>query len=304
MRIASLLASATEMVCALGLADRLVAISHECDYPPDVTQKPRVSRARFDPATLDSAGIDRAVREAMARDGSPYALDAEALKRAAPDVILAQAVCEVCAVPTTLAHEAARALDSRPRVISLDAHTLADVMRSVELLGRELGVPERAVVLRRAWQERLERVRDAVQGEDRPSVLAMEWLAPPFVPGHWVPEMIEVAGGRNLAGNPGRPSREVRWTDLEGLDPDVLIVMPCGFDLVGARDAADQHAATLHAVAPRAITAGRAFVVDGTAYFNRSGPRVLDGVEILAALLHPERVRGVTLTNRAEAWRG
>jgi iron complex transport system substrate-binding protein len=304
MRIASLLASATEMVCALGLADRLVAISHECDYPPDVTRKPRISRARFDPASLDSAGIDRAVRAAMARDGSPYALDSEALKRAAPDVILAQAVCEVCAVPTTLAHEAAGALDSRPRVISLDAHTLADVLASVETLGRQLGVPERAVVLRREWQDRLDRVRTAVQGEGRPSVLAMEWLAPPFVPGHWVPDMIDAAGGRNLAGNPGRPSREVRWTDLEGLDPDVLIVMPCGFDLVRARDAANQHAAALRAVAPRAIAAGRAFVVDGSAYFNRSGPRVVDGVEILAALLHPERIRGVTPRDGADLWRG
>jgi iron complex transport system substrate-binding protein len=304
MRIASLLASATEMVCALGLADRLVAISHECDYPPDVTRKPRISRARFDPASLDSAGIDRAVRAAMARDGSPYALDSEALKRAAPDVILAQAVCEVCAVPTTLAQEAASALAPPPRVISLDAHTLADVLASVETLGRQLGVPERAVVLRREWQDRLDRVRTAVQGEGRPSVLAMEWLAPPFVPGHWVPDMIDAAGGRNLAGNPGRPSREVRWTDLEGLDPDVLIVMPCGFDLVRARDAANQHAAALRAVAPRAIAAGRAFVVDGSAYFNRSGPRVVDGVEILAALLHPERIRGVTPRDGADLWRG
>ncbi|HWP38664.1 MAG TPA: cobalamin-binding protein [Gemmatimonadales bacterium] len=303
MRIASLLASATEMVCSLGLADRLVAISHECDYPPEVTRKPRVSRARFDAARLDSAGIDRAVRAAMAGDGSPYVLDAEALKRAAPDVILTQAVCEVCAVPTTLAREAARALRSEPKVISLDAHTLADVLRSAELLGRELGVPDRAVALMHEWQARLDRVRRSVEGADRPSVLAIEWLAPPFVPGHWVPEMIEVAGGRNLAGNPARPSREVPWADLAELDPDVLIVMPCGFGLERARAAADQHADALRAVAPRAIAAGRAFVVDGSAYFNRSGPRVVDGVEILAALLHPDRATGVTLTGRAEAWR-
>ncbi|MBI3982671.1 MAG: cobalamin-binding protein [Gemmatimonadetes bacterium] len=302
MRIASLLASATEIVCALGLEDDLVAISHECDYPPGVTGKPRVSRPRFDPAALTSAEIDGALRAALAAHGTPYALDTEVLRRAAPDVILTQAVCEVCAVPTTLAQEAARALGSRSRVISVDAHTLSGVLGCVESLGRDLGVPERAAALVHALEQRLAAVRDAVGATRTPSVLAIEWLAPPFVPGHWVPQMIEAAGGRNLAGDARRPSRQVTWADLGELDPDVLVVMPCGFDLARARGAADEHARALREIAPRAIAAGRAFVVDGSAYFNRSGPRVVDGVEILAALLHPDRVKGIDLSGRAEVW--
>jgi len=302
MRIASLLASATEMVAALGLEERLVAISHECDYPPSIVRKPRVSRPRFDPEGLTDAGIDAAVRDGMMRHGSPYTLDEERLRAAAPDVILAQAVCEVCAVPTTLASEAARALGEGIRVLSVDAHSIEEVLGSIRRLGDELGVPGRAAAVVNALQARLTAVATAVAGAPRPTVLAFLWLDPPFVPGHWVPEMIEVAGGTNLAGQEGRPSRQVGWEDLVGLDPDVLVVMPCGYGLPRSRRAAEDHAARLRAVGPRAIASGRTWVVDGSAYFNRSGPRIADGVEILGALLHPDRVRGVELTGRAETW--
>ncbi|HXV86598.1 MAG TPA: ABC transporter substrate-binding protein [Gemmatimonadales bacterium] len=302
MRIASLLASATEMVAALGLEDRLVAISHECDFPPGVLSRPRVSRPRFDPEALNDGEIDTAVRHAMVQHGSPYAVDLERLKTVAPDIILTQAVCEVCAVPTSMAEDAARALGDSVRVLSLDAHSIEDVLASLTRLGAVLGAPERAARVVEALGARIAAVAAAVAGGPRPSVLAVEWLNPPFVPGHWVPEMIQVAGGRNLAGDAGRPSREAAWEPLSRLDPDVLIVMPCGYGLARSRHAADQHADALRAVAPRAVAAGRAWVVDGSAYFNRSGPRIADGVEMLGVMLHPNRVVGVDLRGRAERW--
>lgn len=300
MRIASLLASATEMVCALGLDDQLVAISHECDYPPHVMDRPRVSRPRFDPYGLESGAIDAEVRRAMALHGAVYQLDEQRLRAAKPDLILTQAVCEVCAVPTSLAEQAVCALGNGARVVSLDAHTVADIFQCVRVVATVAGVPERADALVSGLEERLAQVRMAGVGAAPPGVLAIEWLDPPFVPGHWVPEMIELAGGRCLAGISGQPSRQASWDDLAALDSEVLVVMPCGFDLARSGQEARLHAAALSRVAPRAFAAGRAFAVDGSAYFNRSGPRVVDGVEILASLMRPAAAPASDLAGRAE----
>ena len=302
MRIASLLASATESVYELGLGDRLVAISHECDYPPEALNQPRVSRPRFDPTGMDSAAIDRAVRDAMARFGNVYELDVYKLRQVAPDLILAQAVCDVCAVPTSLAQEVAAALDGNPRVLSLDSHTIDDILDGIRAVGEAAGVPDRAQAYVAGLQARLAAVRDRVDSRPRPSVLAIEWLDPVFVPGHWVPQMIETAGGNLLAGSGGMPSRQMPWDDIAGLDPDVLLIMPCGYKLEQTRAEAGKFAEELHAAAPRAVQAGRAFVLNGSDYFNRSGPRTVDGVEILAAVFHPELFRGYDLAGKAEAW--
>jgi iron complex transport system substrate-binding protein len=288
--IASLLASGTEIVCALGLRDRLVAISHECDYPPEVLDLPRLSRPRFDPSGMTSGAIDRAVREAMAEHGSVYQIDAQRLEQLDPDLILTQAVCEVCAVPTPGVREAVAERGLSAEVLSLDAHTLEEIFESIEDVGRAAGAPAPANALTRLLRARRQRVLDAAAGGRRTRVLALEWLDPPFAPGHWVPEMIAVAGGENLVGRAGGHSHEVAWESLEGLDPDVLLIMPCGYGLEASAADADAHADRLQRVAARAIADGRSFVVDGSAYFNRSGPRVVDGVEILAALLHPGRV--------------
>lgn len=301
-RIASLLASGTEIVAALGLADRLVAISHECDHPPEVLDRPRVTRPRFDPAGLTSGELDEAVRRAMLEHGAVYEIDGEALARLQPDLILAQAVCEVCAVPTPSAEAVVAERGLRARVVSLDAHDLEGILRGIEVVGRVAGVEARAAALVAEFRARLGAVRLAVEGAPRPRVLALEWLDPPFVPGHWVPEMVALAGGLNVAGVAGEPSREVAWEELAGLDPDVLVVMPCGYGLTAARADADAHAGRLVAVAGRAVRGGRAHVVDGSSYFNRSGPRVVTGVEILAALLHPGRV-GPPPAGAAEVWR-
>lgn len=290
MRIVSLLASATEIVCTLGLEDRLVGISHECDHPPEVLDRPRVSRPRFDPEGLTSREVDEAVRGAMAEHGSVYEIDGDALGALDPDLVLTQAVCDVCAVPTSGVRDLVeeRALDAR--VLSLDAHSLEEILASVQTVGDAAGVPDRGRARRRELESRLATVAETVEDAPRPRLLAVEWTDPPFVPGHWVPQMIERAGAVNLAGEPRERSRQVEWADLEGLDPDVLVVMPCGLGLEEARADADEHAAALARIAPRAIDAGRAWVVDASAYFNRSGPRVVAGVEILGGLLHPDRV--------------
>jgi iron complex transport system substrate-binding protein len=303
MRIASLLASGTEIACALGLADQVVAISHECDYPAAVLDRPRLSRPRFDPAGLTSGELDAAVRAAMASAGSVYTIDEEALRAARPDLVLTQAVCEVCAVPAPDARLAAGRLGGSTRVLSLDAHTIDGIMETIRQVGAAAGVPERAENLVIELVARLDRVRERVAGAPRPRVLALEWLEPPFLPGHWVPEMVEIAGGVNVACLSGARSAQVRWDELAGLDPDVLVVMPCGYGLDAARSDAARFAAPLREVAPRAVRERRAFVVDASSYFNRSGPRVVDGVEVLAALLHPERCHDVELAGRAESVR-
>lgn len=302
MRIASLLASGTEIAHALGLGPDIVAISHECDYPSELLDRPRVTRARFDPQGLTSGEVDAAVREAMAKDGSVYVIDRELLKQTRPDLVLTQAVCEVCAVPAADARRVVEALDNDAEVLSLDAHTLDDILDSILQVGEAADVAEVARDYVGELRARLERVRERVGEAPRPRVLGLEWLDPPFVPGHWVPEMIEIAGGIDLVGRAGARSSQETWEALTGLDPDALIVMPCGFGLEAARGDADRHAERLRTVAPRAIRERRAHVVDASSYFNRSGPRVVDGVEILAALLHPERFGYHALTDRADRW--
>lgn len=302
MRIVSLLASATEAACALGLEDRIVGISHECDHPPEILDRPRGSRPRFDPAGLSSGAIDAAVRATMLRHGSVYELDAELLRRLAPDLILAQAVCEVCAVPTSLAVEAARAVDGAPHVLSLDSHSVEDILAGIEAIGAAAGIAAHARDVVRGLRERLDRIRGAVDRRRRPSVLALEWLDPPFLPGHWTPEMIEIAGGIPLLAESRVPSRRVGWDALEGTDPDVLLLMPCGYDLAAARHDAARHGDRLGPIASRAVSREAAWVLDGSACFNRSGPRMVEGVEVLGAILHPECVPASYLRGRAAVW--
>jgi iron complex transport system substrate-binding protein len=240
----------------------------------------------------------------MARHGSVYQIDEAALARLKPDLLIAQAVCDVCAVPTSLAETVAQHLGTTPRILSLDAHRVADIYAGVEAVGRAAGAEAHAVRRAAELRQRVEAVSARVAGRRRPRVLAVEWLDPPFAPGHWTPEMVALAGGENLVGEAGRPSRQVSWPDLSGLDPDVLLVMPCGYDLARSLEDAAAFAEQLGAVAPRALEQGRAYVVDGSAYFNRSGPRMVDGVEILGALLHPSVFPDQRLEGRAQEWPG
>ncbi|MGH7503556.1 MAG: ABC transporter substrate-binding protein [Longimicrobiales bacterium] len=299
-RIASMLASATEIVAALGLEDQLVAISHECDYPPGVLDRPRASRPIFEVDALSSGEIDRAVRTALLEHGSVYAVAGELLARVNPTLILTQAVCDVCAVPTAGVREVVAERHLNAHVLSLDAHTLSDILETVHAVGRAAGVPARATALVAALTARIERVRDAVEDRPRPRVLAIEWLDPVFLPGHWVPEMIEIAGGQNLAGAVGRRSVESSFNELEGLDPDVLLIMPCGYGLEASLREADAFRDSLLRIAARAVSDGNAWAVDGSSFFNRSGPRVVDGIEIVSAILHGAGKEG--LNGRASKW--
>lgn len=277
MRIVSLLPSATEIVCALGLEDQLVGISHSCDYPPAVRKLPRLSRPRANLDGLTSGEIDAAIRAAMRDFGSVYEIDVEQLTALQPDLVLTQGICDVCAVP----EKQVLASVAGARVLTLDAHDLAAIFHSIRSIGAATGTVERAEHLIGDMQRRIAAIRERVAGRPRPRVLALEWLDPPYMPGHWVPEMIEAAGGELLAGTARRPSFKMDWAALSSLHPDVLLIMPCGFDLLAAEREAIRHRTALRALG------GRVQLLDASSYFSRSGPRVVDGIETLAATIFP-----------------
>ena len=265
----------TEIVCALGLEERLVGISHSCDYPPSVNGLPRLSRPRTNLEGLSSGEIDVAIRTAMRDYGSVYEVDTEAIQALEPDLILTQGICDVCAVPESQVMGASLGA----HVLTLDAHDLTAIFASIRDVGRATGVSDRAEDLIADMQRRIATVRASVDDRPRPRVLALEWLDPPYVPGHWVPELVAAAGGELLAGTARRPSYRMEWADLQALEPDVLLVMPCGFNLEEAQREAIRHKQELRAVG------GRVQLLDASAYFSRSGPRVVDGLEILASAI-------------------
>jgi iron complex transport system substrate-binding protein len=284
MRIASLVPSATELLFALGLGQSVVGVTHECDFPPAAARLPHLTRTVI-PDGLDAAGIDRAVRERTERGEALYELDARALERLDPELIVTQAVCEVCAVSFDDVRTVAADLPSQPRVISLDPTTLGEVLADVGPLGEVADASDAGSRLGEELNARLEAVRSAVDGAARPRVAAIEWLDPPFAGGHWVPEMVELAGGTDVLGTAGGRSRTVEWDELESARPDVVVCMPCGYDAERSALEARDHRDRLGAVGVSRIVA-----VDAAAYFSRPGPRLVDGVELLAHLLHPERV--------------
>lgn len=287
-RIVSLLGSATEVIHQLGLGDHLVGISHECDHPPEALGLPRLSRPAFDPSGLDSGEIDSAVRRALEEHGSVYTIDQELLESLAPDLVLTQALCEVCAVPTGSVEAAVAALDRRVEVVSLDVHTIEDLFGTLARVAHAAGRPEAADEAVGRLRNRLDATAERVAGAPRPRVLLLEWLDPPFAPGHWVPEMVTLAGGENLLGTAGARSVEVAWEPLEGHDPDVVLIEPCGFDLDAAAADLSRHADRVRRVAPRAFDKGDVWLLH-SGWFSRSGPRIVAGIEALARIFHPER---------------
>ena len=279
MRIASLVPSATEMLFALGLGDSVVAVTHECDYPPEAKDKPHITRSVIT-ERLDAAEIDREVRERTSRGEALYELDRWALEELSVDLIVTQAVCEVCAVSYEDVLAVAEELPTKPQVISLDPSTIGEVLADVSRVARAAGVPEAGVRLVDELGERLEEVELAVAGDPRPRVAALEWLDPIYIGGHWVPQMIELAGGDDVLGLPGERSRTSSWQELEAAAPDVVLVMPCGLYKDEAAAEAERHADELRRVGARVVP------VDAAAHFSRPGPRLVDGVELLADVLH------------------
>lgn len=284
MRIASLVPSATEMLFALGLGDSVVAVTHECDYPPEARSLPHLTRTVLPPG-LTAEEIDIAVKARVAEGQALYKLDEERLAELAPDLIVTQAVCAVCAVSYEDVLDVAARLPSQPRVLQQDPSSLSEMLEDTIRLGEATGVEQAAHELRGELEGRLASVRGAVSGASLPRAIALEWLDPPYVGGHWVPEMISIAGGEDVAGPPGLKSPEVSWGELSGLNPDVVVVMPCGWYVDAARSQALEHWFEIEA-----LGAQRVFAVDAASTFSRPGPRLIDGVELLGHLLHPDLV--------------
>jgi iron complex transport system substrate-binding protein len=290
MKIASLLPSATEIVFALGLGDDLVGVTDECDYPPGAVTKPVISRSALPQGRpLGSREIDEAGRGRMAADQPLYVLDTELLRRERPEVILTQDLCRVCAVPSG---QVQQALDQiglpDAKVVSLDPHTLEDVIAQLEDVGKLLGREERGKEIAEGLRDQSTKVRETAKRVPRLSVLCLEWAEPQFAAGHWIPEMVEACGGSPVLSEKGQPSRETVWHEVRAAAPEVVVFMPCGYYLEEAEDEAHTFMQHPEFADTPAARNGNVFAVDATSYFSRPGPRIVDGLEILAWAVHPE----------------
>lgn len=282
MRIVSLVPAGTEIACALGAGESLVAVTHDCDYPPAVRELPRITRSTIE-AGSESRDIDAQVRAAADRGESTFHLDPAALVAARPDVLLGQTLCSVCAVTLD---QLPATLDPAPVVVPLDAGSLDGILIDIRRVAVAIGREEAGVALIGSLRERIRRVEVSVRERPRPRVVCLEWVDPLFNAGHWVPEQVALAGGKDVLGLPGARSRVVAWSEVVAARPAVLCVMPCGFDAArAARETALLRALPGWDALP-AVRAGRVHALDGNAYFSRPGPRVVDGIEILAALFH------------------
>ena len=283
----SLLPSATEIIHAIGRGDTLVGRSHECDFPPGVERLPTVSTARIDSDALDPARIDAAVAAAIAGGEQLYGVSADALAELAPDVVVTQTLCRVCAVEGDGVRSAlgARALDVE--VVELEPEGVDGVLRSIVALGDLLGAREEARTVVRLGRQRLASVREAVAGLPRPGVVVVEWTDPPYAAGHWVPELVAIAGGRELLGVAATPSARTTWEEIRDRAPEVVVIAPCGFGLDRTvAEATPERVAEWLAGTP-ALRDGRVWAIDANAYLSRPGPRIVDGAELLAGILHP-----------------
>ncbi len=293
MRIVSLLPSATEIVCAIGLGDELVGVTYECDFPPDVIGKPVITHSVHDLSAASSRDIHRLVTASIHGGSSLYALDEEALADAKPDLILTQELCRVCAVSYREVNEVARAIDADITVVSLEPTSIEGILNTITTVGAMTEAEDAAIDLVETLRERLGAVGEKVQarrdaGGRSPRVVGLEWLDPPFATGHWVPEQIRQAGGWELLGSDGEASTQTTWDAVSEVDPEMLLLMPCGFHL---QETIDAWAATRRPPGYADLTAarrGQVFALDGSAYFSRPGPRVIDGIELLAEIFDPD----------------
>lgn len=288
MRIVSLLPSATEIVYALGLGDSLTGVSHECDFPTDVASKPRMIEPVINMKDMPSERIDELVRTFSRRGGRLYRVDAEALRRADPDVVITQELCDVCAVGVDDVLPAIGTLKKPVRILSLNPHTLADVKQDVRRVGEALGSSERAAELVRELEAKAKAIGDLTSGSSRCRVLCLEWISPLMNAGHWVPEMVDHAGGIDGLANQGAPSTYIHPRSIAEYDPAAIILMPCGFTTDRAVSEAKRFFEIPDIGRVKAVREGRVYATDGHNYFSRPGPRLFDGIRILAHMIHPE----------------
>ena len=290
-RIVTTLPSATEIVALLGLEDKLVGITHECDYPPSVKTKPVVMRSVFDTTKMKSREIDDNVLSRVTTGRSVYTIDEEMLRRLSPDLIITQELCEVCATPLREVSKTLMHLNPQPRILSLTPHNLEEVIDDVVRVGRATGNYQVAKNIAGQLLRRVELVRQKIQnspGIYRPSVFCLEWLDPLYCSGHWMPELVEYAGGKEILGSWGEPSTVVEWDRVRKSDPEVLFVTVCGYDVNRTLGEISTLTSKEGWNNLQAVKAGKVYVLDSPAYYSRSGPRLVDGLEIMAFLLHPE----------------
>jgi iron complex transport system substrate-binding protein len=285
MRIISLVPNGTEILFALGAGDLVVGVSHECDWPAEARQRPILTGSAL-PASTSAAEIDQAVAAQVGNGLSLYTLDEPRIAELAPDLIVTQELCPVCAVNTEQVDDAVRPLPRCPEILSLNPQSLADVFADIRAVGQATGRTGEAAALLLGLEERLAAVRSRVAARTgaKPRVLALEWLDPPFAGGHWVPEMVAAAGGIDVLAKPGDASRRLTWDEVAAADPDLIVVMPCGFDAAGAQAQLDLIAQRPEWQRLRAVQAGRVYPVDANGCFSRPGPRLVDGIEQLAGL--------------------
>ena len=289
MRICSLLPSATEIVCALGLGDQLGAVTHECDFPPEVSTLPPITRSAIDHSGSSSREIHHHINKAVHTGSCIYDLDQDLLKELQPDLILTQELCQVCAVSYGSVQEVVRLLEGKRKVLSLEPTSLSEILQTIEQVAKFTGMTEKALRIVAKLQQRIDLITAlAASAQSRPRVFAMEWLNPPLVGGHWVPEMIESAGETDRLGSKGLPSFEVSWSQISQYDPQIAVWMPCGFDLARTQEETTQVELPQEWHSMKAATSGHIYAVDRSAYSNRPGPRIVDGLQILAEIIHPE----------------
>jgi iron complex transport system substrate-binding protein len=289
MKIASLLPSSTEILCALGLRENIVGITHECDYPPEISgEKPHLTASRISHETMTSKEIDHAVRSQLDGHGSIYDLNTDLLSELKPDMILTQELCDVCAVSYKTVERAARMYVTDAKVVSLEPNTIEDIFSNIKTVGELCGVSEKADEVIKDLRRRLESIRVQLETNHKPNVFMLEWLEPPFAPGHWVPEQVQIAGGNCLLGEAGKTSVTTTYDKIIETAPDILVLIPCGYYTA---DIVRQIPNTIFPEAFKNIPAVRnneIWALDATSYFSRPAPRVVDGVEILAKIVHPE----------------
>lgn len=289
MRIVSLLPSTTEIVCAIGLEENLLGITHECDFPQSIVDRPRLTASRISHESMTSAEIDHAVRSQLDGHGSIYDLDETRLRDLKPDLILTQELCEVCAVSYKTVEQAARAFEADVKVVSLEPNTIEDIFANIRLVGELTGHASAANEVVARLSARLDRVREkTAQITRRPRTLMLEWLEPPFAPGHWVPEQVELAGGDHAFGKSGQRSVTTTAEEICAYAPEVIVMIPCGYykeDILRQLPGASLPEGWNDLPA---VKNGQVWATDATSYFSRPGPRIVDGVEILARILHPE----------------
>ncbi len=289
MRICSLLPSATEIAFALGLGDSLVGVSHECDYPPEARQVTVMVRSTVDPHRNTSNEIDKLVAGNLQANQSIYNIDLNLFQQANPDLILTQGLCDVCALDYDQVVEAAQSLTQQPKIISLNPVTLSDVLRDISHVGQNTGKTMEAELFVAGLSQRIESVRQRTSTSDiRPKVACLEWLDPIYSAGHWVPEMVDIAGGIDCLAKAGQVSKKITWSMIQEYQPEIIILMPCGFTVERILEELDLLYRLPGWKDLPAIKDSRLFAVNGHAYFNRSGPRLVDGLEILAQIIHPE----------------